>query len=104
MRVVDGVVAGVWEHERRGAELVVTVRPFAALTDAVRTAAEALALRYAALLDATVLRVDWAVRCPTGRAQTGVIGPTRPTAPRARPWCAARPDQRRSAPRPAGTV
>jgi hypothetical protein len=101
VRVVDGVVAGVWEHERRGAELVVTVP---ALTDAVRTAAEAHALRYAALLDATVLRVDWADRCPTGRAQTGVIGPTRATAPRARPWCAARPNQRRSAPRPVGTV
>jgi hypothetical protein len=58
--VVDGAVAGVWEHERRGAELVVTVRPFATLTDAVRTAAEAHALRYGALLDAAGVRVDWA--------------------------------------------
>jgi winged helix DNA-binding protein len=57
--VVDGAVAGVWEHERRNGELTVTVRPFAPLPAQVRTATEAQAARYGALLDAATVRVRW---------------------------------------------
>jgi uncharacterized protein YcaQ len=34
--LVDGMVAGVWGHERRGAEIEVTVEPFAKLSTARR--------------------------------------------------------------------
>jgi hypothetical protein len=57
--VVDGAVAGVWEHVRRNGELTITVRPFTSLATAVRDAAEAHAARYAALLDAAAVRVGW---------------------------------------------
>jgi hypothetical protein len=57
--VVDGVVAGVWEHEVRRDRLAVTVRPFAPLPRAVRVAAEAHARRYGELLDASDVTVDW---------------------------------------------
>jgi hypothetical protein len=57
--VVDGAVAGVWEHEVRGDRLAVTMRPFAPLPPAVRGAAEAHVQRYGALLDARDVTVDW---------------------------------------------
>jgi hypothetical protein len=56
--VVDGAVAGVWEHERRGAQLAITIRPFAPLPARVRDAALEHAERYGALLGATAVRVD----------------------------------------------
>lgn len=56
--VVDGAVAGVWEHERRGDELAISIRPFAPLPRPVRDAAREHAARYAALLGATAVRVD----------------------------------------------
>jgi hypothetical protein len=55
--VVDGAVAGVWEHDLRDGELTVTVRPFAPLPAAVRDAVEAQAARYAALLGAAAVRL-----------------------------------------------
>jgi hypothetical protein len=57
--VVDGAVAGVWEHERCNGELAITVRPFAPLPASIRDAAEAHAAEYATLLDAAAVRVDW---------------------------------------------
>ncbi|MHA6628431.1 winged helix DNA-binding domain-containing protein, partial [Pseudonocardia sichuanensis] len=57
--VVDGAVAGVWEHEVRGDDLLVTVRPFAPLPAQVREAAHVHVARYAALLGAATVRVDW---------------------------------------------
>jgi hypothetical protein len=56
---VDGAVAGVWEHEQRGGELAVTVRPFAPLPAPVRDAVQERAARYAALLGATDVDVRW---------------------------------------------
>lgn len=58
--VVDGAVAGVWEHERRAAELAITVHAFGAVSAPVRRAAEEHAQRYARLLDSGVVRVGWA--------------------------------------------
>jgi hypothetical protein len=58
--VVDGAVAGVWEHQRRGDELVITVRPFAPLPTQVRDAAQEHAARYGACLGAVAVRVHWA--------------------------------------------
>jgi hypothetical protein len=57
--VVDGAVAGVWEHERRGDALTVTVRPFAPLPAPVRDAVQVQAARYADLLGAADARVGW---------------------------------------------
>jgi hypothetical protein len=57
--VVDGDVAGVWEHDRRDGRLTALVRPFAPLPEPVRDAAEAHAQRYAELLDATTVSVEW---------------------------------------------
>jgi hypothetical protein len=57
--VVDGAVAGVWEHELRDGTLTVAVREFAPLTPAVRAAAELHAQRYGELLDAAKVRMDW---------------------------------------------
>jgi len=48
--LVDGVMAGVWRHERKGRRLVVEVEPFGRLSRAVRGAAEAEAERLAAYL------------------------------------------------------
>lgn len=53
--VVDGTVAGVWEHERRGTEVTITLRPFAPLDAATRGAVEEHARRYGPLLDADVV-------------------------------------------------
>ena len=58
--VVDGAVAGVWEHERRNEELAITVRPFAPLPTQVRDAVQEHAARYGTLLGATAVRIDWA--------------------------------------------
>jgi hypothetical protein len=58
--VVDGSVAGVWEHERQGGDLTVTVRPFAPVGAAVRRSAEEQARRYGPLLDAPAVQVVWA--------------------------------------------
>jgi hypothetical protein len=57
--VVDGAVAGVWEHERRTGELRVSVRPFGELPAPVRGAVQEQAGRYAALLGAGEARVGW---------------------------------------------
>ncbi|GAA1262088.1 hypothetical protein GCM10009609_26350 [Pseudonocardia aurantiaca] len=57
--VVDGEVAGVWEHELRDGTLTVVAREFAPLTPAVRAAAEAHAQRYGELLDAAKVQMDW---------------------------------------------
>jgi hypothetical protein len=56
--VVDGAVAGVWEHER-GAEPAVTVRPFEPLPAPVREAAETHAARYGGLLGTGAVRFSW---------------------------------------------
>ena len=48
--LVDGVMAGVWRHERKGRRLEVTVEPFRKVSRAVRTAAEGEAERLAAYL------------------------------------------------------
>jgi hypothetical protein len=45
--LVDGRIAGVWRHERRGGFLGVTIAPFAALGDEVRAGAEGEARRLA---------------------------------------------------------
>ena len=58
--VVDGGVAGVWEHAVARGTLTVTVRPFGPVPDAVRSAAERHAARYAQLLAARDLAVSWA--------------------------------------------
>jgi hypothetical protein len=58
--VVDGAVAGVWEHEGIGSELAVTVRPFTLVDAAARRAAERHARRHGELLDATAVRITWA--------------------------------------------
>ena len=58
--VVDGAVAGVWEHEGVGSELAVTVRPFAPLDSAVRRAAQRHARRHGEVLDAGAVQVTWA--------------------------------------------
>ena len=48
--LVDGVMAGVWRHERKGRRLRSTVEPFGKVSRAVRGAAEAEAERLAAYL------------------------------------------------------
>ncbi len=58
--VVDGSVAGVWEHEIRGDTVLVDVRGFARVPAAVRRAAERHAGRYAHLLGADGVEVRWA--------------------------------------------
>lgn len=58
--VVDGAVAGVWEHEQRGSRLAVSVRTFAPVPAAVRAAAEEHAGRHGSLLDAPDVHVTWA--------------------------------------------
>jgi len=45
--LVDGRIAGVWSHERRGGFLSVTIEPFAAVEDVVRAGAEQEARRLA---------------------------------------------------------
>jgi hypothetical protein len=46
--LVDGRIAGVWSHERRGPALAVAVEPFAAVAPAVRAGVEAEVERLAA--------------------------------------------------------
>jgi Winged helix DNA-binding domain len=58
--VVDGAVAGVWEHERRDGGLTISIRPFARLPAPVREAVQEHAARYAAPLGATDVGVAWA--------------------------------------------
>ena len=48
--VVDGRIAGVWSHERKGDRLVVAVEPFGRLSRAERAAVEAEAAALAAFL------------------------------------------------------
>ena len=48
--LVDGVMAGVWRHERKGRRLVVGLEPFGKVSRAVRGAVEAEAERLAAYL------------------------------------------------------
>jgi winged helix DNA-binding protein len=57
--VVDGAVAGVWEHERRGDVLAVTVRAFSPLPVPVRDAVQVQAARYTTLLGAAEACVAW---------------------------------------------
>ena len=45
--LVDGRIAGVWSHERKGGVLAVTIEPFAAVADVVRAGAEREAQRLA---------------------------------------------------------
>ncbi len=56
--LVDGVIAGTWEHERAGDHLAVTIAPFAEQPKAVRDAAEREAARLAAFFGAQS-RVAW---------------------------------------------
>ncbi|MDP1849637.1 MAG: winged helix DNA-binding domain-containing protein [Solirubrobacteraceae bacterium] len=46
--LVDGRIAGVWSHERKGGRLRVTIEPFGRVDDAVRAGAEREARRLAA--------------------------------------------------------
>ncbi|WP_219415138.1 winged helix DNA-binding domain-containing protein [Pseudonocardia nigra] len=57
--VVDGAVAGVWSHERRGGELAVTVHPFAAVDPPLRRAVDAAPQRFGPLTGAGAVRVGW---------------------------------------------
>ena len=50
MLLVDGVMAGVWRHERRGRRLAIEIEPFGRLAKARRAAADAEAERLAAFL------------------------------------------------------
>lgn len=56
--VVDGRIEGIWSHERAGGRLTVRVEPFAALSPAVRKAAEGEAGRLAAFFGAE-LALEW---------------------------------------------
>jgi hypothetical protein len=56
--LVDGRVAGVWSHERRGAAAAVEIEAFAPLSKRTRAAAEAHARSYETLLGAPVA-VTW---------------------------------------------
>ena len=57
--VLDGAVAGVWEHERAGDRLQLTVRPFGRLPAATRKRVERHAERYRDLLGADTLDLRW---------------------------------------------
>lgn len=57
--VVDGTVAGVWDHDRRADALTVTVRPFSPVAAPVRRAVEEHAQGYGTLLGAAPVRVGW---------------------------------------------
>jgi Winged helix DNA-binding domain len=48
--LIDGRMAGVWSHERKGDRLVVSIEPFGRLARAVKAAAEAEAAALAAFL------------------------------------------------------
>ncbi len=57
--VVDGQVAGVWEHLVRGGAATITVRSFAPVPVGVRNAAQRHAVRYGPFLDAGEVLLDW---------------------------------------------
>jgi hypothetical protein len=57
--VVNGRIAGVWEHERKGATVSVTVTPFGRRSAALRAGVEAEAERLAAFLGGA-LALEWA--------------------------------------------
>ncbi len=59
--VVDGHIAGVWAHERRGGSVHIDVEPLAPLSRSAQAAAEAQARSYEALLGAPV-EVAWVER------------------------------------------
>jgi hypothetical protein len=56
--LVDGRIAGVWSHERRGRSILVEIEAFVPLSKTVRAAAEAHARAYEALVSAP-LEVRW---------------------------------------------
>jgi hypothetical protein len=56
--LVDGRMAGVWKHERKGSRLVVTVEPFAALQQRLVRKTEAEAERLASYLGGR-LELEW---------------------------------------------
>ena len=56
--IVDGAVAGVWRHDRRGARLEIAIEPFGTVTKRVRAQAEADAARLADHLGA-VPEITW---------------------------------------------
>ena len=56
--LVDGQLAGVWRHERKGKRLLVSVEPFARVAAAARRAAEEEAERLAAFLGGA-LELSW---------------------------------------------
>ena len=58
--LVDGRIAGVWRHERKGRRLTVTIAPFADTSDAVRAGAEAQARRLARFLGTDEPEISWA--------------------------------------------
>ena len=58
--LVDGRMAGVWRHERKGKSLKVEVEPFATLPARVRRGVGEEAERLAAFLGAPQVAVDWA--------------------------------------------
>jgi hypothetical protein len=45
--LVDGRIAGVWSHERKGGSVGVTIEPFGTVEDVVRAGAERAAQRLA---------------------------------------------------------
>jgi hypothetical protein len=57
--LVDGRIAGVWSHERRGSAVAVQVEPFEAVEPAVRAGVEAEAERLAAFVGGA-LDLAWA--------------------------------------------
>jgi hypothetical protein len=56
--LVDGRVAGVWSHERRGDAVAVEIEALTPLSKRVRAAAEAHARSYESLVEAPV-KVEW---------------------------------------------
>ena len=57
--VVDGRMAGVWSHERKGARVSVEISPFGKLAGGARRAAEAEAASLAAFLGGEDVAVRW---------------------------------------------
>jgi len=57
--LVDGRVEGVWSHERKGSRLTVTIEPFAAASDDVRTGAEQQAWRLAEFFGTEEPEIRW---------------------------------------------
>jgi Winged helix DNA-binding domain len=96
--LVDGRIAGVWRHERKGDRLDVEIQPFEALPDEARERAEARAGDLARFLGgelacgsppdaaAAYPRVDIAARRKTGTGERDA-----PRSSRAMPFAAVRP-------------